>query len=94
MISKKAEKAARCLKVLAHPKRLEILACLKDKPLSVQEINQLVPLSQANLSQHLGLMRDRGLLKSRKQGTSVIYSIGSKQVLELLEALLKTFCSK
>ncbi len=94
MIEKKAEKAARCLKVLAHPKRLVILASLKDDSRTVSEINEFVAIPQASLSQHLGLMRDRGLLKSRKQGTSVVYSIANKQILELLEALMKTFCAQ
>jgi ArsR family transcriptional regulator len=62
-------------KTLANPIRLAILHTLRDGEKSVNELTDVLGISQSNLSQHLALMRQVGILKTRKQGTSIYYSV-------------------
>jgi len=55
---------------LANPKRLEIINTLRDKELSATEIAEKIGISSANASQHLAIMRNKGILKSRRDGVS------------------------
>lgn len=87
-----AEEAARCIKMLAHPIRLKILACLKKGPKNVQSINHFVRTSQANVSQHLNMMRDRGFLVARKEANFVYYRVADPQIYILLALIEKLFC--
>lgn len=68
-------KNAEIYKIMAHPKRLEILNSLKKRPLSVQELCQILRCRKANVSQHLALLRNFRLVKARRNGLSVVYSI-------------------
>ncbi len=86
------ERAARCLKTLAHPTRLKILAYLCEGEKNVQEINRLIGVSQANLSQHLNRMRDRTLLDSRREGNFVYYFVSDPELCEFLMSIKKVFC--
>ena len=81
------KRAARVLKAVSHPLRLRILEVLEGGGLSVKEIQSAVGEPQAVVSQHLGLMRDRGVLKSKRCGTSVYYSISSDFVSEVLSCI-------
>jgi len=60
---------------LANPKRLEIIQLLRDQELAVGEIQTMLGLPQANLSQHLSVLRDQGLADTRKQGTAIYYRL-------------------
>jgi DNA-binding transcriptional ArsR family regulator len=84
------EHAAALLKSMAHPSRLKTLYYLKDGEASVNELEVAVGISQSNMSQHLGHMRRAGLLKSRRNGAQVFYSIASHQVLHMLVLLVST----
>ena len=86
------QKAARILKAVSHPLRLRILEVLGNGELPVKDIQSVVGEPQAIISQHLGLMRDREVLKSRRYGTSVYYSIANKFVSEVLNCVRR--CSK
>ncbi|MCR4263639.1 MAG: metalloregulator ArsR/SmtB family transcription factor, partial [Candidatus Roizmanbacteria bacterium] len=66
---------AKLLKALAHPKRLEILQLLRGQELSVSDIQTMLDLPQANLSQHLMILRDAGVTKTRKDGKNIYYSM-------------------
>lgn len=66
---------------LANPKRLEILHILRDTELSATEIAERVGISNANASQHLSIMRTKGLLRSRREGVSIRYSIANPKVI-------------
>lgn len=72
---------------LTHPVRLEILDLLRDGELCVNELLKSVDISQANLSQHLAHLRQKGVLNTRKEGTSVYYSIGNKKILEAFDIM-------
>ena len=67
-------------KTLANPIRLAILHFLRDGEKSVNDLTGILGISQSNLSQHLALMRQKGILKTRKQGTSIFYSVTSPKI--------------
>ena len=74
-------------KGLADPKRLLILYALRHGELSVTDICDEVGFAQANVSQHLAVLRDRGLVTTRKEGQFVYYSVSSPKIIEALDLL-------
>lgn len=66
---------AELLKALAHPKRLEILHLLRDSEMSVSQIQEMLDLPQGNLSQHLSVLRDAGVLITRRAGKHIYYRL-------------------
>lgn len=76
---KDIEAACRSLKAIAHPLRLKILCVLGKHEMSVQEIVDYVGTSQSNVSQHLTIMREKGLLHSRKDSNRVFYRISENR---------------
>lgn len=75
-------------KGLADPKRLLILDALRDGERSVSEICEMTDSKQANVSQHLAVMRDKGLVVSRRDGQRVYYSVTSSKINDALDLLL------
>jgi len=69
-------------KGMAHPKRIQILRALKSGEKSVGELSKATSIRQANLSQHLTLLRQFGLLEARRDGTTVYYSISDRRIVE------------
>jgi ArsR family transcriptional regulator len=67
-------------KTLANPIRLAILHTLRNGEKSVNELTDILGVSQSNLSQHLALMRQMGILKTKKQGTSIYYSVTNPKI--------------
>ena len=67
-------------KTLANPIRLAILHTLRNGEKSVNELTDILGISQSNLSQHLALMRQVGILKTRKQGTSIYYCVVNPKI--------------
>jgi ArsR family transcriptional regulator, virulence genes transcriptional regulator len=76
------QRNAAVYKVLAHPVRLEILNILKVNDRTVEELLSVVPISKANMSQHLALLRYAGVVKTRKDGLNVIYKIVDPRIVE------------
>lgn len=87
------ERASRSLKAMAHPLRLKILCTLGNNELSVQEIVDRVGTSQSNISQHLSILRDKGILDSYKDANRVFYHVGDKRTLRLIDMMREVFCS-
>ena len=86
--------ASRSLKAMAHPLRLKILCVLgSSSEVSVQEIVDQVGTSQSNISQHLSILRDKGILASRKDANKVYYRISDPKILQLIGSLREAFCS-
>ena len=85
------EQAARCLKVMAHPTRLMILHLLSESEQSVGELEKLLEVSQANLSQHLNLMKDKRLLSSRRAGNQVYYRLHDNRLMGLMALIQDLF---
>lgn len=88
------EKTSRSLKAMAHPLRLKILCILGDGEISVQVIANLVGTSQSNISQHLAILRDKGILASRKDANRVYYRVGDPRTLRLIDMMREVFCTK
>ncbi|ALP54902.1 ArsR family transcriptional regulator [Candidatus Tenderia electrophaga] len=84
--------AARSLKAMSHPIRLKILCTLSDGEVSVQEIVDNVGTSQSNISQHLAILRDKGILMSRKDANRVYYRVGDRRTLRLISMMKELFC--
>ena len=74
-------------KGLADPKRLLIINALRDGEMSVGEICEVLDLPQANVSQHLAIMRERGLVSARKDGQFVFYSLTTMKIVEAVDLL-------
>jgi ArsR family transcriptional regulator len=88
------ERASRSLKAMSHPLRLKILCTLGDQEISVQDIVDQVGTSQSNISQHLAILRDKGILASRKDANRVYYRVGDSRTLRLISMMRDVFCSR
>ena len=86
------QQAARAVKAIAHPLRLKILCILGDQEVSVQDIVEQVGTSQSNISQHLSILRDKGVLATRKDANRVFYRIGDLRTLKLIGMMRDVFC--
>ncbi|HVN95875.1 MAG TPA: metalloregulator ArsR/SmtB family transcription factor [Syntrophorhabdaceae bacterium] len=67
---------------LANAKRLQILNLLKDGEVSVAQMVRVTGVSKANLSQHLAILRQRNLVSTRRQGTTIYYTISNPKITE------------
>ena len=85
--------AAEAIKAMAHPLRLKILCLLGDQEVSVQDIVENVGTSQSNISQHLAILRDKGVLATRKEANFVYYRINDPRTLKLVGLMRDVFCS-
>jgi ArsR family transcriptional regulator len=86
--------ASHSLKAMAHPLRLKILCILGGAgEVSVQDIVEQVGTSQSNISQHLSILREKGILASRKDANKVFYRVADEKILQLIGAMRSAFCS-
>lgn len=84
------ELAADVIKAMGHPSRIAILEMLRgNSKVSVSEIYKTLDLNQAVASQHLIHLKDRGVLKSVKEGKSIFYHIRDKEIEEILKNIVK-----
>jgi ArsR family transcriptional regulator len=88
------DRAARSLKAMSHPLRLKILCTLGEKEVSVQDIVEEVGTSQSNISQHLAILRDKGILTARKDANRVYYKVGDARTLQLIRMMRDVFCAR
>lgn len=83
-------KAAGMLKVMAHPLRLTIIDLLGEKTdLSVTEIYQELNIEQAVASHHLNLLKNKGLVESRREGKSCLYSLKHNRIIQIINCIEK-----
>lgn len=87
------QQASNAIKAIAHPLRLKILCVLGDQEVSVHDIVEHVGTSQSNISQHLAILRDKGILSTRKDANRVFYRIGDLRTLKLVSMMREVFCS-
>ncbi|WP_221410326.1 ArsR/SmtB family transcription factor [Paraburkholderia dinghuensis] len=80
------------LKVLGNSERLLLLCQLSQGELSVSELEERLEIRQPTLSQQLGVLRIDGMVKTRRDGKRIIYSIADQQLLQLLAALYSIYC--
>ena len=87
-----AEQAARFLKLMANPHRLMILCHLLEGEMSVGTLNTHLPLSQSALSQHLAILRNSGMVTTRREQQVIFYSLASDEVRGVMGELYQQFC--
>lgn len=87
------DRASRSLKAMSHPLRLKILCTLGGNEISVQDIVEHVGTSQSNISQHLAILRDKGILSARKDANRVYYKVGDQRTLRLISMMREVFCT-
>lgn len=86
------ETAARALKAISHPLRLKILCVVRGDEVCVQDIVDAVGTSQSNISQHLSILRDKGVLQTRKDANRVYYRVADPRTLQLIVLMREVFC--
>ena len=84
---------AEIFQALAHPTRIAIIELLSDRELSAGDLIEKLGMEQANVSQHLAVLRSRQLVANRKAGNQVFYSVRDPILLEVL-ALMRTYFQK
>jgi len=87
-----AEQACKLMKVLANPDRLMILCQLSRGEMRVGDIETLLGIVQPTLSQQLSVLREEGLVSTRREGKNIYYRVNSPQALAVLEVLYNQFC--
>lgn len=90
--SEDIERASRSLKAMSHPLRLKILCVLGDREVNVQDIVDAVGTTQSNISQHLAILRDKGILAARKDANRVYYRVSDARTLRLIGMMQEVFC--
>jgi len=89
----KAEEVAATLTAMANPKRLMVLCTLLEGETSAGDLAEVVQLSPAALSQHLGKMKALRLVSTRRDGQTIYYSLASAEVKAVLETLYRVYCA-
>lgn len=78
---------------LANPKRLQIVGLLKHGEVSVGEMVKAMGIPKANMSQHLSIMRQKGLIISRREGTTIYYRLSSPKITEACSIMREVLLS-
>lgn len=85
-------KAAAALKAMAHPLRLKILCVIGSDEVPVMDIVDQVGTTQSNVSQHIDILREKGIIVSRRDGSKILCRIKDAELLQLMNAMQQTFC--
>ena len=85
-------------KVFSNAKRLEILNTLRDKEMTAGELIEKIGLSKANLSQHMSILKSKGVVSTRREGVNIYYRISNSKITQacdlMREVLLEQFQEK
>jgi DNA-binding transcriptional ArsR family regulator len=93
LTAEQLEKVAGMLKAIAHPMRIAILKYLDGgKQLTVTEIHDLLGIEQSTTSHHLGILKDKGVLISKREGKNTYYCIRNENLSHLIECVSKCAC--
>ena len=92
LLKASAQQASKLLKALSHPDRLLLLCQLVQGPACVQELAKLTGIKQPSLSQQLGVLREQGLVSTKRQGREIFYRIDSEDALAVMQVLYQRFC--
>lgn len=88
------EKLSELLKSIAHPIRLKILCLLQEGEMTVGDIRNEVRTTSANVSQHLAIMRNHGIIDFRKDANFIYNRISDDRITELIKSMRKLFCEE
>lgn len=91
-MERNAAEAVRLLKSIANESRLMVMCVLNEGEFSVGELNKRIDLSQSALSQHLAILREQGLVRTRRESQTIYYSLANTDALKLIEALHDIYC--
>ncbi len=81
------EYKANLFQALAHPTRIAIIEALRDGEISARAIQDKLGIEQANLSQHLAILRSRQIVAHRKEGNQVFYSLRNQVLVKVLDLM-------
>ena len=85
---------AEMCKVFSNSTRLEILNLLRDKELSVTELIEKAKLSQANISQHLSIMKSKGIVVSNRNGKNIYYKLSNPKIIKAFDIIREILAEK
>jgi DNA-binding transcriptional ArsR family regulator len=94
VLRQSANAACRLMKTLSNPDRLLLLCQLSQGELNVGELESLVGIAQPTLSQQLSVLRDEGLVSTRREGKNIYYCINSPQAMAVMGVLYSQFCNQ
>ncbi len=86
------EHVAGMLKIMAHPIRLKILCLLQDREMTVGEIREEVKTTNANVSQHLTILRNKHIISFRKDANFIFNKISDPRIIEMMSTMKTIFC--
>ena len=90
----RASEAASLLKTLAHPARLMLACTLAEGEYAVGELEEKLGIRQPTLSQQLGVLRDAGVVETRREAKQIFYRLSEAKAARLIEALYAIFCAE
>ena len=93
-MNKLYELHAEICKIFSNPTRLEILNLLRDKEMSVTELIKKTKLSQANISQHLAIMKYKGVVTSNRKGKNVYYKLTNSKIIKAFDIIREVLAEK
>ena len=91
-MERNATDAVNLLKGLANESRLMIMCVLSEGEVSVGQLNQRIKISQSALSQHLAVLRDQGLVETRRESQTIYYRLADTAALSVIELLREVYC--
>ena len=93
LTAEQLERAANMLKAIAHPMRIAILEYLENgKTFTVTEIHEYLQIEQSTTSHHLGILKDKGVLGSKREGKNTYYFIRNENLSNLVDCISKCTC--
>ncbi len=91
-MKRNASDAVSLLKGLANESRLMIVCVLAEGEMSVGQLNQRIKLSQSALSQHLAVLREQGMVQTRRESQTIFYSLSNTTAVEIIGLLHDVYC--
>ena len=78
---------AEICQTLANPKRLRIINILREKEISAAELPKILNIPKANLSQHMAVLRQKGIVVARREGNTVYYRLARPKILKAYDTM-------
>ena len=94
LLRQAAGQAVSALKVLANEDRLLLLCQLSQGEICVGDLEQALGIRQPTLSQQLGVLRNEGVVSTRREGKNIFYNVADARLLKVLELLYRLYCPK
>jgi len=91
-MQRNATDAVNLLKGLANESRLMIMCVLSEGEVSVGQLNQRIKISQSALSQHLAVLREQDLVRTRRQSQTIYYRLADSAAISVIELLREVYC--